>query len=528
MKKFQFIKAAAPILGLAALCFSFPVDARRLVLLHTNDTHSQIEPDVKGVGGALQRKAILDSVRNAEKNVITIDAGDMVQGSVYFKYFRGDVEYPVMNMTGYDIRVLGNHEFDNGMAELADQYRQVKGIPLSANYDFSGTELDGIFKPYIIKKVDGKKIGFFGLNVDPKSLISEKNIHVNFKEIIPTANEMAAFLKKDKGCDVVVAVTHIGYVKENDKTTDVELAQASHDIDIIIGGHSHTLIDPENPGKNPSIVKNADGKPVRIAQTGKYGKYIGKITIDLDNLKGADGEDFGYELIPVTDRFPQEQLDQKIIDFVRPYKLKVDSINSKVIGKSLYDLNNSDRNGGFANLTADFGYQYGNHIADSLRAAGMDIGRVDLTIMNVGGIRQKMTKGDITEGQIMSTYPFSNKFTIVALKGADIIEALKVGARKGGEAVSHNVRVVTDGKGGLVRVVIDGNEMDPEKTYLLGTIDYVAEGNDDLVTLANHKKIWTSSDEVSVPILMWFRRQAELGLPIAPDLTGRFQPEIKL
>lgn len=103
-----------------------------------------------------------------------------------------------MNMTGYDIRVLGNHEFDNGMKDLAEKYKTVNADRLSANYDFSGTELDGVFKPYVIKKVGGKKIGFFGLNVDPESLISHKNIDVKFKEIIPAANEIAAFLKKEK------------------------------------------------------------------------------------------------------------------------------------------------------------------------------------------------------------------------------------------------------------------------------------------------------------------------------------------
>lgn len=521
------IKAAVHSLGLAALCFSLPAAAEKLVILHTNDTHSAIEVNADGTGGVLQRKAIIDSVRNAEKNVITVDAGDMVQGSLYFKYFRGDVEYPLMNMTGYDIRVLGNHEFDNGMADLAEKYKTVKGDRLSANYDFTGTELDGIFKPYTIKKVGGKKIGFFGLNVNPESLISAKNINVNFKEIIPTANDMADFLKNKKKCDLVVAVTHIGYLKDNDKTTDVELAQASRDIDIIIGGHSHTLIDPKHPEKYPSLIENAEGKPVRIVQTGKYGRNIGKLTIDLDRLKGATGADYDYELIPVTDRFPAEKLDRAMIEFIRPYKEKVDSVNSRVIGKSLYDMKSGDRNGGMANMTADFGYWYGNHKADSLRKAGVPVERVDLSIMNVGGIRQDMPAGNVTEGQILSTYPFSNRFTIIALKGADIIEALRVGARKGGEAISGNVRVVTDGEGGLVRVVIDGEEMDPDKTYVLGTIDYVAEGNDDLRTLANHKKIWTDEVEVAAPILRWFERQRELGLPVAPDQTGRFQVNVE-
>ena len=522
----MIIKAAVPMLGLAALCFA--ASAEKLVILHTNDTHSAIEPFADGTGGALQRKAVIDSVRKAEKNVITVDAGDMVQGSLYFKYFRGDVEYPVFNMTGYDIRVLGNHEFDNGMSDLAERYKTVKGARLSANYDFTGTELEGVFEPYVIKKVKGKKIGFIGLNVDPESLIAQKNINVNFKEIIPTANEIASYLKNDKGCDLVVAVTHIGYVKDNEKTTDVELANASHDIDIIIGAHSHTLIDPAHPEKYPSLIKNADGKDVRVVQTGKYGKYIGKLTIDLDNLKGSDGKDFAYELIPVTDRFPAGSLDQKMMAFLEPYKIAVDSVNKRVIGQSVYDMQSSDRVGGMPNMTADFGYWYGTHKADSLRAAGVDVPRLGLSIMNVGGIRQDMHSGDITEGQILSTYPFSNLFTIVSIKGQDIIDALAVGARKGGEAVSGNVRVVTDNDNNLIRVVIDGEEMDPQKTYLLGTIDYVAEGNDDLRTLANHEKIWTDDVEVGVPILEWFKRQSELGLPIAPDLAPRFVKSVSL
>lgn len=522
--KFRYLtKAAAPILGIAALCFSaLSVNADRLVILHTNDTHSAIDPSPDGTGGALQRKAIIDSVRNAEKNVIAVDAGDMVQGTLYFKYFRGDVEYPLMNMTGYDIRVLGNHEFDNGMKDLAEKYKTVKGDRLSANYDFSGTELDGIFKPYVIKKVGGKKIGFFGINIDPTSLISKKNIQVNFLDPIKTANETAAFLKNKKKCDLVVAVTHVGYESENGKPSDQDIARASKDIDIIIGAHSHTLIDPAHPEKVPSLIENAEGKPVRVVQTGKYGKYVGKISVDLDNLKGADGEDYAYELIPVTDRFPQEKLDKEMIEFLKPYRNLVDSVNTHVIAKSLYDMQNGEHTGGLSNMTADFGLWYGNQIADSLRRAGHPIGEVDLAIMNVGGIRQPMPAGDITEGQILSMYPFSNHYVIVKIKGCDIIEAMRVAARKGGEAVSSNVRILTDDDKHLVRLLIDGEEMDPEKTYTLGSIDYVAEGNDDMVTLANHEKIWVDDAEVAVPILRWFQRQGQLGNPIAPDKTPRF------
>lgn len=501
--------------------------AENLVILHSNDTHSLIDPDKDGRGGVLQRKAIIDSVRNAEKNVILVDAGDMVQGSLYFKFFKGDVEYPLMNMLGYDIRILGNHEFDNGIEELAKYYRDVKADRLSANYDFSATPLKGVFDPYVIKKVGGKKIGFIGINVDPEGLITKENIEgVKFKDVIATANETAAFLKEKKKCDLVVVVSHIGAVKENGKTTDYELAKASRDIDIIIGGHSHTVIEPGNTGKYPSVVENAAGRPVLITQTGKYGKKLGYIKIDLDALKTATPAQYDYELIEVTDRFPQNKLDKKIKDFIAPYKHAVDSVNNRVIARSLRPLDSDDRNGGYANWAADYAQWFGQLVLDSIGGSdGMPL-RADIGIMNVGGIRQNMPQGDVTEGLMLATFPFANRMVLTAVKGADIIDALKAAAKKGGEGISANVRVVTDKDGNLRRVVIDGREMDPEKTYTVSTIDYVAAGNDDLDGLGRGNVLWRDSQEMAVPMLRYVNHLTSLGLPIAPDPTGRFQTEV--
>ena len=522
MRNTFLIKALLPIMG--AVAFSCGLNAERLVILHTNDTHSTIDPLPDGTGGVLQRKAIIDSVKRAEKNVILVDAGDVVQGTLYFKYFNGDVEYPLMDMMGYDIRVLGNHEFDNGMQNLADHYKKTKGVPLSANYDFTGTELQGIFQPYVIRQIDGKKIGFIGINIDPASIISQKNFNGKYKDVIPVANEIAGKLKKEAGCDMVVVVSHIGYDKVNDKPSDIELAEASENIDLIIGGHTHTFVDPSHPESTPSLFNNLNGKPVRVVQTGKQGRYLGKLTVDLDKLPLSGGDMIKYELIPVTDRFPERMLDKKMKEFIQPYRAGVDSVNNVVIAYSEYDLDKT-KTGGLANLTADMGFKIGREIADSLRKKNPDFPMVDMAIMNVGGIRHQMPKGPITEGQILSTYPFSNRLVIVGIKGADIIEAMKVSAAKGGEAVSENVRVVTDGEGNLLRVIINGKEMDPTQEYIVATIDYVAEGNDDLVSLANHRKIWVSDEEVAVPILKWIKDQQRLGLTIAPDQTSRFVVE---
>lgn len=500
--------------------------AEHLVILHTNDTHSTIEPLRDGAGGILQRQAVIDSVRRAEKNTLLVDAGDMVQGSLYFKYFRGDVEYPLFEMAGYDIRILGNHEFDNGLEDLARHYKNVKADRLSANYDFSATPLKGLFDPYVIKKIKGKKIGFIGLNVNPESLITEKNYAgMKYLPSIETANRTAEFLKKDKKCDLVVVVSHIGYKSDVGEPTDVDLAKSSRYIDIIIGGHSHTLVDPQDSGcRFPSVVANADGRPVVIGQTGKYGRYIGKMDIDLETL-GKGAPDITYSLIPVTDRFPEESLRKDMKDFIAGFKHKVDSVNARVIGRSSGELKVGNV-GGYANFAADFALWYGALKLDSLRNAGVDVPRVDMAVMNVGGIRQNMPAGDITEGQMLSTFPFSNRMVVIALRGADIIEAMKVAADKGGEAVSDNVRVVTDSSGKLRRVVIDGREMEPDKTYVVSTIDYLAEGNDGLRTLADNDIIWRDDVEMCAPVLRYIEGFTDLGLPVAPDPTPRFVREV--
>lgn len=520
---------ASILLAAAAIAAPASASADSLVLLHTNDTHSLIYPDGNGRGGVLQRKAIIDSVRRAEKNVVLIDAGDAVQGTLFFKFFKGDVEYPLMDMMGYDMRILGNHEFDNGVDDLARHYRGAKVKSLSTNYDFKGTALDGIFERWSVRNIGGKRIGFMGLNVDPRSLITEENSRgVVWHDIIKAANATAEFLKKDKKCDLVVAITHIGYTKQNDKTTDVDLARASHDIDIIIGGHSHTLIDPAHPEKYPHLVKNAGGRDVLIAQTGKSGRYLGYVKVDLDKLKGASGADYDYELIPVTDRFAKDKLDRRIEKFLAPYRARVDSVNNVRIGVCTTEMKGSSV-GAFANWTADFGQYYGTHVADSLHRAGAPVAPApDLAIMNIGGIRQDIHPGYVTEGQVLSTFPFSNRMVLLEIKGADLAEALGVAARKGGEAVSDEVRVTVRPDKSVETVIISGNALDPERTYLVATIDYLAWGNDDLDALGRGRIVWSDSQELSVRILEYIRHLTGMGMPVTASGERRFVPAITL
>lgn len=162
------------LMAVLVACVAVPsMQAEHLIVIGANDTHSQVEPASDGLGGLFRRRAAMDEIRRNNKNVIAVHAGDAVQGTLYFSMFKGDVEYASIDSLGYDIIVLGNHEFDNGIDELAAHYKKIKAAKLSANYDFSNTPLAGVMQPYYIKSVAGKRIGFFGINVDPKGLISD-------------------------------------------------------------------------------------------------------------------------------------------------------------------------------------------------------------------------------------------------------------------------------------------------------------------------------------------------------------------
>jgi 5'-nucleotidase len=248
-----------------------------LTILHTNDTHSQAEPNADGEGGYARRMGILRQERQKDPNLLLLDAGDFSQGTPYFNIFRGRVEIEAMNRMQYDVVTLGNHEFDNGLDTLAAVLKEAKFAVVCANYDFSGTPLADIVKPYVILKKGGIKIGVFGLGCDPKGLITEKNFApARYFEPYPIAQVMANTLHEN-GCDVVVCLSHLGtYGWAEDDRCDVELVKQTRGIDLVIGGHTHRqYIDFRVP--------NIDGDSVLVSQMGYSGTYLGKIVLSLDS-----------------------------------------------------------------------------------------------------------------------------------------------------------------------------------------------------------------------------------------------------
>ena len=274
------------IAGLSAIFLCQPATADDLVIMHTYDVHGNIVPEkTKYAGGLARRKVVIDSIRNTEEHSLLVDAGDDVQGFLYFTAFGGEVEYGGMNKLGYDIVTIGNHEFDNGLRALAKNYKILKAEKICANYNFDKTPLKGITKEYVIKKFDNKKIAFIGVGCQPEGMILPGNrIGMEYKDAAFVADSIATMLKSKGEADYVIVLSHIGYTTSRPNLPcDSILALNSKDIDILIGGHSHTRIDSKS-NNHQSLFKNKVGKTVLVAQTGSNGEYLGKITIDLDDL----------------------------------------------------------------------------------------------------------------------------------------------------------------------------------------------------------------------------------------------------
>lgn len=251
--------------------------AQELVILHTNDTHSHIDP-VKsgpeaGLGGVIERAAYIDSVRSAvgRRNLLLVDAGDFSQGTSYFTILKGDIEVELLNEMGYDAVTLGNHEFDNGPEDLARRLKMAKFRVVCANYDFSGSGLDRYVKPYTIVRRAGKKIGIIGLLVDVTKVV-DRSVAEKLRYLDPIAvtNRYSGLLK-EKGCDLVIVLSHLGMEKSD--FTDIQLARSCRNVDLIIGGHSHTFLE------EPVCVEDADGNDVMIVTDGCWGLYVGKLEL---------------------------------------------------------------------------------------------------------------------------------------------------------------------------------------------------------------------------------------------------------
>ena len=293
MKRRDFIQktaASSVVLGLSNIGINTIIspETKKITILHTNDVHSHIDPFPAdhprnaNMGGAARRAALIENIRKEEENVLLLDAGDIFQGTPYFNYYGGELEFKLMSMMQYDLATMGNHDFDNGIDGFYAQLPHAKFEFVSANYDFKNTVLNEIVKPYKIFNKDGIKIGIFGLGVELDGLVDKKLYKETvYNNPIEVAQDMTKILKEEQKCDLVICLSHLGYSYKNEpyKVSDLELAKKTKNIDLIIGGHTHTFLE------KPVVEKNSEGKDVLINQVGCYGINLGKIDFYFSNDK---------------------------------------------------------------------------------------------------------------------------------------------------------------------------------------------------------------------------------------------------
>ena len=477
-------------LCLCALMVAPALRAEHLLIIAVNDTHSQIDPASDGMGGIARRRAIYDQLRAQNPNTVLIHAGDAVQGTLFFSLYRGEVEYALMDTLGYDAIILGNHEFDNGMEELAEHYRNVDAVKMSSNYDFSATPLDGLFQPYWIKAVGDKRIGFFGINITPAGLIADMNcVDLRYRNAPDVADATARYLKEVQGVDYAIMVSHIGYSSyEPSEPNDTLIIGHSHYIDMVISSHSHTTL---KPGSGTDRIPNADGKLIPIGQNGKSGKLVA--TYDLDLETG----DIVYNHIPVDASWDEAASRYTAMNqWLDLYRHGVDSIMNNPVATSKRFMKNS----------SDAAQNWVSDAAMDIIKELSGIKNIDCAIMNKGGIRTDMPQGTVTEGVIGSMFPFDNRFVVLEVPGNELIESLKLMCGRGGDAVSKELKATYNSKGELTSATINGKKIDPKKNYIIATIDYLANGGDYMVPLTRCKRLFVDTQKYGNHILNYVKQ----------------------
>ncbi|MDA9234758.1 MAG: metallophosphatase [Polaribacter sp.] len=287
--------AAAVLTSVGGLTLpSFTKKRKHITILHTNDTHSRIEPfetshhRYANKGGVARRATLVERIRTENANTLLLDAGDIFQGTPYFNYFGGELEFKLMSMLKYDVATIGNHDFDNSIEGLYKQLPNANFDFVAANYNFKNTVLDTHVKPYKIILKDGVKIGIFGLGIQLEGLVDPKMYkETEYLDPLEIAQDMSRILKEDEQCDLVICLSHLGYFYKRNPTkiSDLNLAKNTKNIDLIIGGHTHTFLP------KPTIVRNNADKNVLVNQVGAYGVNLGRVDFyfDENNEKSSEG-----------------------------------------------------------------------------------------------------------------------------------------------------------------------------------------------------------------------------------------------
>lgn len=518
-------------------------EAPIVTIIHTNDTHSQIEPALykKGWsrlrGGAVERAAILEYYRQQDPDLLYLDAGDMVQGSPYFNIFNGEVEMLCMNQQKLVASTFGNHEFDNGLQFIADMLQKADFPLVCANYHCQNTVIDHFVVPHLIVASHDVKIGITGVTVDPNDLIFTRNwAGITFEDPATAVNREAALLREE-GCDLVIVLSHLGFEFNpkpgRTKAFDSELVPASHGVDLVIGGHSHVNIE------NGIYMNDADGHPVLITQTGGRDAPMGFLKIAMKQGSRFSNCRYSVDSIYCAKLNPESLPKESLL----PGTTAPDSLTLISFGKEMQEilapyqeLMNEKMNVRLAsapeslNRTKVSGQcTLGNFTSDALRIVGEKLsGRpIEVSVMNKGGLRSDLPSGEITLGNLFSIYPFENTVALIDLRGSDLKELIESNAGRGLDCwsgIQIDLELLEkEGRLTATNILVNGKAIDPEKVYHLCCIDYLAEGNGGMTALTRAINYTNSGILLRDAMIDYVKELDAAGKPVTALLDDRIR-----
>jgi len=484
-----------------------------ITIVHSNDLHAHVQPfAIRGVkyGGYARQATLIRQIRAKEKNVLLLNAGDVFQGTLYFNVYEGLADLAYMNEIGYQAMAVGNHEFDRGPATLAKFVGLATFPVLSANLDFSAEpSLKDKVAPSTVLTVGDEKVGIVGATTPDVTNISSPGPTITLKDLKASVQAEVDKLT-GQGINKIILLTHIGY------DVDQQLAGELHDVDMIVGGHSHTpLGTPDLPGWRkadgpyPTHVKDSQGKDVLIVQSYEWSKVLGRITVTFDG-GGHISRVRDAGPIVVDEKVPE---DPDVKSLVTAFEKPIADLQNQAVGQADVAIPKEATPTGESLMA--------NVIADAMLEATKKAGSV-AAFVNSGGVRGSMEPGKITYGEAISIEPFGNTLTVLDLSGAELKAAIEEGIGTGGQLnPSHGTSYHIGGKQAS-QIMVDGAPLDESKTYRVTLLNFTANGGDAHKVLQNAKGTRTDTGLIDLDATLDYIKRHS---PLRPTPENRIRIE---
>jgi 5'-nucleotidase len=529
LRKLFLLSAALGMAALAMTAAAQDDETFTLTIMHTNDTHAAHEPNGNGDGGVARQATVVNQIRAEGGNTLLLDAGDRFTGTLFHQLYVGQDQVQVMNLLGYDAMTLGNHEFDNGESVLEEFVTALEFPVVTANVDFSAFPgIDETVSPYTVLEVGGEQIGVIGLTTPDTVFTSTPSSEVGFDTDMAAAVEAAVGELTEQGVNKIILLTHVGI------PVDMQLMTQLNGVDVVLGGHSHTLLSnayAAGADAYPLEAETEAGEPIIYAQAGSNNQYLGRLDVEFD----ADGllSDWGGDTILLSRYItPDPEAEALVTELAGP----VEELRNTSIEAEAAELLVGDR---AVCRVEECGL--GNIIADAMIA---ETG-AQIAIMNSGGIRANIEAGDITVGEVLTVLPFGNLISTFELTGADVIAALENGVStivvQDGQVVRQGAQGRFPQVGGIrysfdpnlepgsritsVEVMGEDGEyapIDESATYTVVSNDFLRQGGDAYTVLAensiNPYDFGRPLDEVVAEYMI-------ANSPVTPEIEGRITVE---